>query len=167
MTTETEHPLIPLPPFMQRVREKLRSGWQDPRRRVTTVVLVILGTLLLVGSCGLLIITSFGGLPSSIDSPFEDILVGNWQLAADSPRPGGYDVELRFEENGRLWLVDRATGQGLSASYAFVAEKRVNISVTFGLPAYDFEFDYDGTILSVITPPDLGFGTIYFVRVAE
>ena len=167
MTTETERPLLALPPALSRLRDRFLAGWRNPRRRPLTLALVLIGALLLIVSCGLLLAGSFGTLPTAVDSPFEQILVGRWQLTADSPRPSGYNVELRFEEGGRLWLVDRATGEGLSATYVFVAEKRVSIFISIGLPSYDFTFDYEGSVLSVETPPDLGFGTLYFTRVSE
>ena len=94
MTTETERPLLALTPALSRLRDRFLAGWRTPPRRPRTHTRVLIGALLLIVSCGLLLAGSFGTLRTAVDSPFEQILVGRWQLTADSPRPSGYNVEL-------------------------------------------------------------------------
>lgn len=142
----------------------LLARLQNPSTRRGTIVLLVIGGIFIAINCILLVFASVVPPLQTVDSPYAALLEGTWVLAPDSPRPSGYDVQITFHPGRRVSLVDRSTGEGLQASYSFVAEDRVAISIMIGLPTYEFRFTVTEDTLVVEPPAELGWGTITLLR---
>lgn len=137
---------------------------RNPQTRRSTILMLVIGGIFTLSTCLLLVFASLVPPLHSVESPYAPLLEGTWVLAADSPRPSGYDVQITFHRGRSLSLVDRSTGEGLRATYSFITEDRIAISIMIGLPTYEFQFSVSDDTLHVIPPAELGWQPITLIK---
>ena len=74
----------------------------NPQTRRSTILMLVIGGIFTLSTCLLLVFASLVPPLHSVESPYAPLLEGTWVLAADSPRPSGYDVQITFHRGRSL-----------------------------------------------------------------